>query len=357
MRVRVPRDDLEELARAVGIGRVVEQRFHISANRRERRPQLVRHVGDEVAPDLIGPAQIGDVVQDEHGAAAAGAGDGCGPGHERSARIARQRQLLAARPRRREARRVSCAAMSGCRITSRYGPAGGGRIDAQHVLRGAIHELQPPLPIDDEHAFDHAGEDGAHPRAIARQLLDPSAQLLHRGVERTGDRAELVGPVVVRGSRQVPGRIAIRDARDRLNAAASGADSSHETASAIGMATAIALSAARRIAAQLLVDVGQRQGQAHEPHHRMGCPNSDVQHVGIDGRAVALARADATLRGPRRPPGATHGSRACRASPQSSVESPTHTSVLGDQRDAARHQLAEAIGFVVEGRALEAWST
>ena len=67
---RVPRDDLEKLPRVLGIGRLVEQRLDVSANRRQRRAQLVRHVGDEVAPDLIGAAQIGDVVQHEHGAAA-----------------------------------------------------------------------------------------------------------------------------------------------------------------------------------------------------------------------------------------------------------------------------------------------
>ena len=201
---RVPRDDLEELVRAVGIRRLVEQRFHVSANGGERRPQLVRHVGDEVAPDLIGPAQIGDVVQDEHGAAAAGAGDGCGSGHERSARIARQRHLLAAdlvaAQRARQLRRDV-----GMPNHFEIRPAGGRRVHAQHVLRGAIHQLQPSLPIDDEHALDHAGEDRAHPRAIARELFDPSAQLLHRGVERPRDGAELVGPVVVRGSRQIPG--------------------------------------------------------------------------------------------------------------------------------------------------------
>ena len=53
------------------------------------------------------------------------------------------------------------------------------RVDAQHLLRGAIHQLQPSLSIDDQHAFDHAGEDGLHARAIARQLFEPAAQFLH----------------------------------------------------------------------------------------------------------------------------------------------------------------------------------
>ena len=84
----------------------------------------------------------------------------------------------------------------------------------------------------------------------------------------------------------------------------------------------------------------------------MGCSNSDVQHVGIDGRAVPLARADATLPG-------RDDLRAQRMVLERSerlrrlTRIADHTSVLGDQRDAARHQLAQAIGFDVEGRALE----
>ena len=176
--------------------RLVEQRLDVAANRGERRAQLVRHVGDEVAPDLIGPAQVGDVVQHEHSAAAAGAGDGRGPGDEHPVRIPGQRHLLApglvatqgARQLRRDVRVANHFEIR---------PAGGRRVDAQHELRGAIHHLQPPLPIDDQHALDHAGEDGAHSRAIARELFDPSAQLLNRRIEGARDSAELVGPVVV----------------------------------------------------------------------------------------------------------------------------------------------------------------
>jgi hypothetical protein len=50
----VPVDDLEK---AAGIGRVggriVEQRLGIAADGRERRAELVRDVGDEVAAGLI----------------------------------------------------------------------------------------------------------------------------------------------------------------------------------------------------------------------------------------------------------------------------------------------------------------
>ena len=198
---RVPRDDLEELPRAVGVGRLVEQRLDVAADRRERRAQLVRHVGDEVAPDLIGAPQIGDVVQHEHGAAAAGPETGAAratnvrPGSRASA----SSWLSTSSPR---SAAVSCAAMSGCRITSRYGRPAADGVDAQHLLRGAIDQLQPSLPIDDEHALDHAGEDRFHARAIARQLLEPAAELLDRRIEHPRHRAELVAAVVVRRARR-----------------------------------------------------------------------------------------------------------------------------------------------------------
>ncbi len=49
--------------------RPIEQRLDVAAHGGERRAQLVRDVGDEVAADAIGAAQVGDVVHDEHGAA------------------------------------------------------------------------------------------------------------------------------------------------------------------------------------------------------------------------------------------------------------------------------------------------
>ena len=61
-------DDLEEPARVLVRSRRLEQRLDVAADGRQRRAQLVRDVGDEVAADLVGPPQVGDVVQHEHGA-------------------------------------------------------------------------------------------------------------------------------------------------------------------------------------------------------------------------------------------------------------------------------------------------
>ena len=92
---RMSRDDLEELVRVFRIGRTIEQRLDISANGCEWCPQLVGDIGDEIAPDLIGAAQVGDVVQHEHGATAR-ACHWCRACEQRPARIARERQFLSA---------------------------------------------------------------------------------------------------------------------------------------------------------------------------------------------------------------------------------------------------------------------
>src|SRR5690606_5713903 len=68
----VPRDDLEEALRLVGAVGAVEQRLDVPTDGGERRAQLVRDVGDEVAPDAIRAPQVGDVVQHENGAATGG---------------------------------------------------------------------------------------------------------------------------------------------------------------------------------------------------------------------------------------------------------------------------------------------
>ena len=62
------RDDRQEPPALLGVAVALGQRLDIAADRRQRRAQLVRDVGDEIAADLIRAAQVGDVVQDHDGA-------------------------------------------------------------------------------------------------------------------------------------------------------------------------------------------------------------------------------------------------------------------------------------------------
>ncbi len=132
----VPGDDLEELARLLGVALVIQERFDVSANRGERRAKLVGNVGDEIAPDLIGAAKIGDVVEHQNCAAASHRGHGRRARDERPARIARHRELsafhLVAAQRRLELRRdVGMADDFDIR------PADCGTVHLEHRLRGA----------------------------------------------------------------------------------------------------------------------------------------------------------------------------------------------------------------------------
>ena len=72
--LRVPRDDLEKRPRSSASASPSRQRFDVAADRGQRRAQLVRDVGDEVAADLIGAPQLGDVVQHQDDAVRGGAG-------------------------------------------------------------------------------------------------------------------------------------------------------------------------------------------------------------------------------------------------------------------------------------------
>ena len=89
----VARDDFQEVPRLQRIGQFVDECFDVAADRCQRGAQLVRHVGDEVTANLIGPAEIGNVVEHEHGAAAC-TGHRRGACDEYAREVAPQRQLL-----------------------------------------------------------------------------------------------------------------------------------------------------------------------------------------------------------------------------------------------------------------------
>ncbi len=65
---RMSHDDREEPARVLGARVAFRQRFHVAPDRRQRRPEFVGDVGDEVAADAVDAFQLGDVVQHEHDA-------------------------------------------------------------------------------------------------------------------------------------------------------------------------------------------------------------------------------------------------------------------------------------------------
>ena len=109
-------NDLEEPLSRLGVFGLVDQRFGVALDRGQRRAQLVRDVGDEIAADLIRLAQVGDVVHHEH-RAAAGRHDRRDAGDERARGVARHRQFQASVSCPASARPM-CSTMPGWRMAS-----------------------------------------------------------------------------------------------------------------------------------------------------------------------------------------------------------------------------------------------
>ena len=161
--------------------------------------------------------------------------------------------------------------------------------------RGLVGELQAPLRIDDDDAFDHAGEDGFHPRAVARLFGQPAAEILHRVVERPRCRAQLVVAVAETRRRQVAAAVAPRDLGDRPHAAAD--PPRHEPREPRREGQREAERDERQVhhRLQLLADVGERQRHADERDRRMHDRHRDVEHVDAERRAVAPRPPQAAL--------------------------------------------------------------
>ena len=213
-------DDFEEPPRLRLLGRGVEQGLDVALNRGERRAQLVRDIGDEIAPHAIGAPEIGDVVEDEHGAARARRGDPRRPGHDALWRIVGEGQLLRVGGLAAEA-----AADLGLdvRVTNELEIVAPLRLvlQTQQPPGGVVGELDDALFVHDEDAFDHAGQDGAHAGPVARELPEAFPQRLDGSVQRPGNEPELIRRRVAGAGREVVPRIPARRPPRRGRTAAS----------------------------------------------------------------------------------------------------------------------------------------
>ena len=220
--------------------------------------------------------------------------------------------------------------------------------------RGAVHELHPALVVDDQHAFDHAAEDGLHAGAIGLELGRPAADLPHRVVEHARHGADLVGAVVARRPRQIPGRVALRDGGNRAQPPAQerrrrpGQGQRREQ-----RRPPKAISAIRRTAASCSLMLGERQRQPHVGEQRrvgVAHRHRDVEHVGRQRGAVAARDAEAAgCATAESPGGRAWFSRACSSS-RVELGVADHGAVRRDERDARADQPAEGIRLGVELR-------
>ena len=146
----------------------------------------MRHVGDKVAADLIGPPQVGDVVQHEDDAVLRRPGRRSRARRDRARRVARRREL--------QRLRLVAEQHFGHQIrdggdADRFGvlPANRHIPELQHQLGRVVHQLQSALCVDHDDAFHHAREDGFRSRAIARLFGKPASDLLDGLIESTSD--------------------------------------------------------------------------------------------------------------------------------------------------------------------------
>ena len=206
-------DDVQEpLPRLLVFG-IVEQGLGVALDGSERRAELVRDVGDEIAADLIGRLQVRDVVQHEDGAAPFGH-HRRDVGHQRAAAVQYQVQLEA------------FGIVAAQRSPDLFGDAGvterlevraarGLTIQLQQAARGFVDQLQAALPIHDQHALDHAGEDGLHACPVTGEIVDPASQLLNGRIHRARDPTQVVVAIIRGGPAQVAQRVAAGDGLHR----------------------------------------------------------------------------------------------------------------------------------------------
>ena len=279
------RDNLDEPSAVLRGCVPFRQCFDVSTDRRDRRAKLVGDVGDEVSANLIGAAKVGEVVQDEHGTVDAAGGGRGRPRHNRPRRVARRRQLqrfgrLAGERRRDE--------LGDGRMPNRFDVVAAERqvVELQHVPRRVVCQLQPALWIDDDHPFDHAGEDRFHPRAIARLRGEPAAHFLHRIVQCAGDGAQLVVSIIEPWRREIACAVARGDLRNHVHALADARGHHPADRGRARQREAKGCQGRREDGLQLMPDVGERQGDAHDRNRGMLGRHGRIEHVDFQRVAV-----------------------------------------------------------------------
>ncbi len=177
----------------LGVDRVVhgavEQRFDKALDRRDRRLQLVRDVGHEVAADVFQLAKVGDVVEHDHRADGAALESRAAPSRG-PASLARDRHAAPRRPRSgswQASARVTNRLRSALRTTScSRRPCACGLIQPQQAARGRVHADHALLAVDGQHAFGHAGQHGFLFVVVLDQDADAALQLLGHAIEAVG---------------------------------------------------------------------------------------------------------------------------------------------------------------------------
>src|SRR5579864_7428492 len=147
-------DNFEKLARVIILRRTIEQGFGIALNRGQRRPQLVRNVGNKIATSFLHALGFGQVTQN---------GNGASPRHWRGGYIECATWNNGSRSCRKHLSAFAGSAYSAqkIRITHSFHDGsiqpGALRNQAIHTLVGPLHAV---VGTNGDHGVFHAVQQG-----------------------------------------------------------------------------------------------------------------------------------------------------------------------------------------------------
>ena len=162
----------------------------------------MRHVGDEVLPDLVGTPKLRYVVEHQGHPPLGIRRERPRTGEHNLGRVGVQPHLV---PRLGRAEGHASNHPRHLWVTDQLDIRAPGRLafDPEHPFDRVVCDLDPARLVDHEHTLDHPTQNGACPRLLTRQVPHTAAQLPCRVVKRLGHDAQLVAPRVAAKSGQI----------------------------------------------------------------------------------------------------------------------------------------------------------
>ncbi|HJL22888.1 MAG TPA: hypothetical protein RMH80_11695, partial [Polyangiaceae bacterium LLY-WYZ-15_(1-7)] len=207
---RVLEDHVEEAPRRLRIvDDAVLQGLGEAPDRRQRRPQLVARVGDEVAADAVGRAELGHVVEHRHDARAL---------LERRHVTAEGAELFVELDLEGDGPRLAAAGgahgLVELRAAQRLHRRPPDRRPLDEPVEGVVRLLDAAERVGDEDGLDHRVEHGAQPILLGAEPVDALGELVGHAVERPPDGSELVVARAPGAGREVAGGEGVGDGRE-----------------------------------------------------------------------------------------------------------------------------------------------
>ena len=198
------------------VDRALFERFDQRLQRRDRRAQLVRDVGHEIAPRGLGAVQVGDILEhQELTLFGQVGGDGLDP-----ARLAASAQLDQVGDRRGVARGVS--QLDQLRVAYARQPAPVEPFVAEHARGAGVAEHDLVVGVQHDHAIGHVLEDGVHLGPLLFELFQDAPQATMGQVQAVQQRCDIGRRLADKIAHRQVGDLALFDAPHQLAHAPTG---------------------------------------------------------------------------------------------------------------------------------------